>query len=125
MPPPTPIRPVIGTVIIGRWRRVIDRLVHLHIAVIGSVLRAGAARIGRRPRGSLARNATAHIERGLDRKAALVLPGDLAPAFAAFLGIDQAAAGNFGDDLALRARRSAQVHGRSDVRRLGPVSYTH
>src|SRR5579862_372050 len=116
--PPTPIgtvaRPVVP-VIIRRWsvidRRAFDDLFFGHIA------RRGASVTLRR--GGAARNTPAQVERGLDGKAALALPGDLTPACGAFAGFDQAATRNLTDDFAGGAGRGAQVYGRSDISRLG------
>src|SRR5665213_2669774 len=110
MPAPAPIGPVIGfAIIIARRRSVIGWLLHPHIARVR--IDRPIAHIARlAPRG-LTRNATAHVERRLDGEALLVLPGHLAPAVRALAGVDQAAAGNLGNDVAFGAGRGAQVDG--------------
>src|SRR5690242_4342097 len=101
--PPAPVRTIIWAIIraavIDDGRAVIDRTSDNFIRPFNHVrsLPIGTRRNRRR---ALLRDASAHVERGLDRKTSFVLPGDLAPAAVASAGIDQAAAGNLGDDFA-------------------------
>src|SRR3954469_12844003 len=79
----------------------------------GAGHRRGAARCGARPG-----NASAAVERGRYCKAFLALPLDLAPV-GAVGGVDQAAAGNLGDDLVTGACGGTQVHRRCHIGRFG------
>src|SRR5215831_1132750 len=111
MSAPTPVRAVEWPAIVvdhGWWRIVI----HWPVDNLGALYHLRTLRswpVGRRRGSARLRHAAAHVECGLDGEAFLVLPANLAPAFIAPTGVDEAAARNFCNDLAAGAGRRAQI----------------
>src|SRR5215510_5582568 len=115
MTPPAPVWPVvvraIWAAVINDRRRIVVYRAFDDFRPFDRIRPLPISRAWRNRRCALLRHAAAQIERSLDRETSFVLPGDLAPAAIARCGIDQAAAGNLGNDLASGTGRRMQVDG--------------
>src|SRR5690349_1531554 len=115
MPSPSPIGPVVRPAVINDWRRtVVDRPFH----DFGSFDHSRSLPVHRGGAGTRLRHTAAQVERRLNRKTLLVLPGDFTPTAIAPPCIDEAAAWNFCDDLASRPGRGPQIDGGGNISRL-------
>jgi len=88
MPSPSPIGPVVRPAVINNWRRtVVDRPFH----DFGSFDHSRPLPVHRGGAGTRLRHTAAQVERRLNRKTLLVLPGDFTPTAIAPPCIDEAA----------------------------------